>query len=382
MLRGRLLEAMKSYQRLATMQPETVEASLALGKIYLDSGLLVEAFGVVARVLEQSPSHIEGHILLRRLDRASRRQPGLGPDLEQPLARHRDFLPTDADLRAQRTKLESEMAELDAEIREHSSAVEEARGEPAAEFSLQMARVRRARLEEALDEVKSWEARHEEAEAARRRAQEEEERLRVEAEEEERRRRAVEEEERRRQEAEEEERQRQLAEDEERHRREEEERLEQERLASEAAEAAALEASRGTREREAAYIGLRPGLDPVFGTLLKTKGVTSVLIVARDGCIVHKTDDTDAQALSRFVVAAQEALATSGGTGFGTWQFWVLEYARGILVLQRVNSDYFLLVVGQAGANFGVLTWTIDKNKAQLEGVLAAAPSVPADGES
>jgi len=378
MLRGRLLEAMKSYQRLATLQGESVPSLLALGKIYLDSGLLNEASDVLGRALGQDPDNIEGHILLARLQKTNGRVPA---ELEQPMAHHREFLPSPGELTAQRDKINAELAQIDTEIAEHERAIKSGPVEPALEFGLQMARQRRARLQEAVAAVEVWEARHADLEAERRRVQEEEDRRRLVQEEEDRKRQEAEEIERRRLAEEEAERRRVEQEEEDRKRREAEEQAERERQEREAVEAAEREAASGQRVREQAYAQLGVELEPVTTALMKTKGVTSVLVLARDGFVVHRSQSQDFEAtkVSAFIINAVEALSP-GGVGTGDWQFWVLEFSKGILVLQRVTPDYYLLVVGQAGANFGVLTWTIDKNKAQLEAVLAGAPPVTPDG--
>lgn len=368
LLRGRALEAMKSYQRLVAIQPDTVDASLALGKIYLDNGLLTEAFGIVSRVLDAAPANIEGQILLRRLQK-SVKNGNVAADLEQSLARYKDYLPSGDELRAQREKLEAERAALDGEIADQQRAVEESRSEPAVEFTLQMSRARRARVEEAIAEVEQWERHYHALEEERDRALREEEQRQQEAREaEEAERLRVEDEERARQQAE--------AEEAERQRQEEEARLQAEREAEEAAAAAAAAVNNVLREREEAYERIGHQLAPLTSTLMKTKGVIAVLVLSRDGHVVHKTDDGDSSKYAAFVTDAIQALG-SEGDGLGVWQFWVLEFSKGILVLQRVSADYYLLVVGQAGSNFGVLTWTIEKNKAQLESVLADAPPIP-----
>lgn len=414
LLRGRLLEAMKSYQRLAALHPDVVEYQLALGKVYLDSGLVSEAIGVVRQVLETTPTSVEGHILLRRLSKANG---SVGSDVTQSISQQ-DFLPPLAELSAERGKLERELAQLEVEVREHEGAVESAPGDPVVEFSMKMAGVRRDRVAEALAEVERWEGRHRVLEEEQRRIEEEErsrlaaeERERMEAEEAERRRiedeerarreaeeadrRRIEEEERIRREAEEaerrriedEERARQEAEEAERRRIEEEERAraeaeEAERRRIEDEERARLEAEeaealRGTREREAAYAALAPALSTVSGVLMKTKGVTAVLVMARDGFRVHESHNQDVD-LAHFTTFVVDALAALGSPGdeLGRWGSLFLEFTKGIVVLHRITADYYLVVLGGTGANFGVLTWTIDKNKGQLEGGLAGAPPV------
>jgi len=50
--------------------------------------------------------------------------------------------------------------------------------------------------------------------------------------------------------------------------------------------------------------------------------------------------------------------------------YWVLECAGGIVVLQMIDQDHALVVVGQAGANFGALRYTMDKMKPTLAKIM------------
>lgn len=355
LLRGRLLDALKSYQRLAALQPETLDYQIALGKVYLDCGLLNEAYGVVRDVLARAPDNVEGHILLSRLARLNGALPA---DVSQTLRVNEQFLPAPDVLAAERTKVETELGQLDAEIQEHRRAVETSPGDPAAEFSLQMAQARRGRVEESLRQIEQWEMRNEDVARERRRAEEEAERARLAAEE-----RARLEADLARQQAEEEERQRRLAEQ--------------------------AMARRGGKERQEAYERLADALSVHAGALLKTKGVSAAFIVARDGALVYKaqSQELDEEVVLNLGVAVLNLLAGSAAAQgrdaeTGSWQLCVLEFAKGIAVLKRINRDYFLLVLGHKGANFGVLTWTLEKSRAQFEEALACAPPVPACAET
>lgn len=374
LLRGRLHEAMKCYQRLMALQPDLVEHRLSLGRAYVDSGLFREAWTLLGPVLQTAPTLVEGHLLLRRLSNANG---SLAPELSQSLAESAQFLPDREAVAAQRARLESDVRHLDAEIENLLSRAATSAGDPTFEFSSCLARERQDRLREALVEIEKWERSYQALDEERLRFEEE---ARVRAEEEERQRREAEEAAQR----EEEERQRRAEEERQRREAEEAAQREEEELARRQAEEderrrqEAEEAQRGTRAREEAYAALSGQLAPVVTALMKTKGVSAALVMARDGFLVHETHthEIDVPVFSRFVIDALEALA-SPGDEIGRWKTWVLEFGKGILVLHRVTNDYLLIIHGQTGANFGLLTLFIDKNRGQLESILGGAPAVP-----
>lgn len=367
-LRGRLLEAMKSYQRLVALEPEQDDHRLALSRVYIESGLLGEAWSLLGPLLQASPHLVEGLLLLRRLSIANGSLP---IDVSQRLAESDTLLPDRESVGAARMRLEADVRYLDAEIESLLGLIVSSAGDPSVEFSTCLARERQDRLREALAVVTTWEQRHhalDEAERLRRQeeeARQEEERQRREDEEAARRREA---EEQARLEAEEAAQRQREAEEQARFEAEEEERRQRE----------AEEAQRGTRAREEAYAALGGQLATVVTGLMKTKGVSAVLVLARDGFLVHETHahDIDVSVFSEFVLGALAVLAVPG-ENLGRWKTWVLEFGKGILVLHRVTDDYMLVIHGQTGANFGLLTLFIDKNRGQLESILGGAPVVP-----
>ena len=46
----------------------------------------------------------------------------------------------------------------------------------------------------------------------------------------------------------------------------------------------------------------------------------------------------------------------------------------GIFVMQTLDEDHVLIAVGQAGANFGALRYTMDKTKAKFGDILGEVP--------
>lgn len=55
-------------------------------------------------------------------------------------------------------------------------------------------------------------------------------------------------------------------------------------------------------------------------------------------------------------------------------RYWVLECDGGIVVLQMIDPRHVLVAVGQAGANFGALRYTMDKICPKFAELLSAAP--------
>ena len=352
LLAGQMLDAIRSLQHLASLVPGDEDCQADLGEAWLAAGFANEAREKAQEMLRVAPEGIRGLLLARRCERHG----GAQADVSEQSGYSTGPLPDEQLLSRERERVEERLRVLDVELREVSELSLASDAEPVLEFRKLRLQDRRRLLECDLSGITAWEERHREiAERLRREAQEAEEaeRLRLETEEAERVRREAEEEARVRREAE-----------------------EAERLRLEAEEAERLAR---VQLRQQVYARLAGELAAPLGVLMKTKGVVAVLVVARDGSVVSEAGDQDAdsEASARFVV---EAVATLNAPGpeLGKWQSWVLEFARGILVLTRLTSDYFLLV-WQAGANFGVLTWTIDKNRAQLEAIVAQAPPVPTD---
>ncbi|CAN0068589.1 unnamed protein product, partial [Phaeothamnion confervicola] len=102
----------------------------------------------------------------------------------------------------------------------------------------------------------------------------------------------------------------------------------------------------------------------LIAILAKTRGVTSIHVVARDGYLVDQSsrDAMPAERVSEFIV---EGLAILEGFAAEP-KYWVLECSGGIVVFQIIDARHVLLAVGQAGANFGALRYTMDKMRPQF----------------
>ena len=122
------------------------------------------------------------------------------------------------------------------------------------------------------------------------------------------------------------------------------------------------------------YAPLLASLDGLIQTLAKTRSVSSVFLLNREGyAIAEQVKDTiGRERLSEFIietVAFLEAFASAP-------QYWVLECAGGIVVIQSVDSYHYLVTIGQTGANFGALRYTMDRVRPNFEQVLQ--PACPA----
>ncbi|MBS2037581.1 hypothetical protein JST97_21520 [bacterium] len=122
------------------------------------------------------------------------------------------------------------------------------------------------------------------------------------------------------------------------------------------------------------YAPLLAGLDGLIQTLAKTRSVSSVFLLNREGYAIAEQvkDSIGRDRLSEFIVETVsflEAFATAP-------QYWVLECAGGIVVIQSVDSYHYLITIGQTGANFGALRYTMDRVRPNFEQVLQ--PACPA----
>lgn len=133
-------------------------------------------------------------------------------------------------------------------------------------------------------------------------------------------------------------------------------------------------AAADTPDFAAVYAPLLGNLENLIQTLAKTRGVSSVFLVNRQGyCVCEIIRDTlDRERVSEFIV---ETVAFLEGYASQP-QYWVLECAGGIVVIQSVDNHHFLLTIGQTGANFGALRYTMDRVRPSFEQVLQ--PAIPA----
>lgn len=116
------------------------------------------------------------------------------------------------------------------------------------------------------------------------------------------------------------------------------------------------------------YQGMLSSLEGLVQTLSKTRSVSSVVLINRDGYVITEVikDSVTPQRLSEFMVEATGFLEAFSDTP----QYWVLECAGGIVVIQSVDAFHFVIAIGQSGANFGALRFTMDRVRPNFEQVL------------
>ncbi|MBT9589040.1 tetratricopeptide repeat protein [bacterium] len=118
------------------------------------------------------------------------------------------------------------------------------------------------------------------------------------------------------------------------------------------------------------YQPLLASLDGLIQTLAKTRSVSSVFLLNRDGYPICEQvkDPITRERLSEFILETVSFLEAFSDSP----QYWVLECAGGIVVIQSVDSFHFLVTIGQTGANFGALRYTMDRVRPNFEQVLQA----------
>lgn len=124
--------------------------------------------------------------------------------------------------------------------------------------------------------------------------------------------------------------------------------------------------------RKAFYETHAEGLSSLTTTLARTRGVTSIFLVAREGVTIDAVakDDITEKRVGDLVKESFEFLEAFAKDP----AYWVLECAGGIFVMQKLDDRHVLIAIGQAGANFGALRYTMDKTRTKFEQLLAQAP--------
>lgn len=125
-------------------------------------------------------------------------------------------------------------------------------------------------------------------------------------------------------------------------------------------------------ERKAFYEEVSAQLSDLTAALSKTRGVTSTFLVSSFGEVLEHSKDPEID-IARIGETVLEGLDFL--TAFAeNPQYWVLECNGGIFVMQTVDAGHVLVAIGQAGANFGALRYTMDKTKSKFADILVDAP--------
>jgi predicted regulator of Ras-like GTPase activity (Roadblock/LC7/MglB family) len=135
-----------------------------------------------------------------------------------------------------------------------------------------------------------------------------------------------------------------------------------------------------SEERKKFYKDIHGKMDFVLSTLSKTRGVTSSFIMDKTGAILHimSTENFDRMEMSQQALKGVEPLLewrTSKEQTECELLYWVLEFKKGMMVLQPLTPEVFLVVLGKAGANFGAVRYSIEKNTGKLLSALAKMPA-------
>ncbi len=124
--------------------------------------------------------------------------------------------------------------------------------------------------------------------------------------------------------------------------------------------------------RKAFYQTHAEALSSLTTTLAKTRGVTSIYLVAREGMTIEAAanDQISEKRIGELVKESFEFLEAFAKDP----AYWVLECGGGIFVMQKLDERHVLIAIGQAGANFGALRYTMDKTRAKFEQILTQTP--------
>ncbi len=134
-----------------------------------------------------------------------------------------------------------------------------------------------------------------------------------------------------------------------------------------------------SQERLAYYNEIMDELDIVLQALNRTRGVVSSLVLDNTGHILHllsienfNSDELGSQVLQG--VSPLIKWGTNTDEEGRELLYWVLEFKKGLMVLQPLTSDVYLIVLGKRGANFGAVRYSIEKNTSKLLSALANMP--------
>ena len=135
-----------------------------------------------------------------------------------------------------------------------------------------------------------------------------------------------------------------------------------------------------SEDRMSFYDEMEGSMSKVLKTLNRTRGVTSSLILDNTGYILclESSEKLNTQELALQVLDGVAPLMQWGnleGNRDRELLYWVLEFKEGLMVLQPLTQDIYLVVLGKSGANFGAVRYSIEKNTARLVLSLHNAPA-------
>ncbi|MFA5506148.1 MAG: hypothetical protein WC314_00840 [Vulcanimicrobiota bacterium] len=129
----------------------------------------------------------------------------------------------------------------------------------------------------------------------------------------------------------------------------------------------------GLAARQAYYESKAGELGKLTGALARTRGVTSIFLVSREGITIDSVaqDEVSEQRIGELVKESFEFLLAYAASP----TYWVLECTGGIFVMQTLDARHVLIAVGQAGANFGALRYSMDRAKEKFALILDNVPA-------
>ncbi|MCE1248077.1 MAG: hypothetical protein LWY06_15665 [Firmicutes bacterium] len=135
-----------------------------------------------------------------------------------------------------------------------------------------------------------------------------------------------------------------------------------------------------SEDRKKFYKDIQGKMDFVLQTLSKTRGVTASFIMDNSGSVLHiiSTENFDQNEMTQQALKGVEPLLkwrTSEEQTECELLYWVLEFKKGLMVLQPLTPEVFLVVIGKTGANFGAVRYSIEKNTGKLLSALAKMPA-------
>jgi len=416
--RGRYLEALQAYQRVVTLRQDISDVHLGLAKIYMRQNMIADAYNELLQVFTIVPHDIEAHVMYRRLMDIKEPQ----PEIEEAFQRFSECEPDLLDIGFYRQQKELEVEKMEQEILELEKIMEEHDEEPICEYNYEMAVMRKKNIESLFSYIQKLEA-HLMEKASQRADALEAETAAIRAEDREAPGQP---------EVPEfpgepgepeispllitpgdegkddmepgvdllgdiediDEKSKELTLDEEMIELpglpddipgpfvEEEETtpgaldvvsgIEEEPEAAEGGTAEAV-----SEERIRFYGEIRESVTSVMAGLIKTKGVTVVMTVARDGYIIDSivNEAISYDEIGGIVGAGVDSIARWRSNEQGkAFLYWVLEFEQGLLVMRAVNNEHYLLAIAKAGANFGAMRFSMEKGKEALDEILSMSP--------
>jgi predicted regulator of Ras-like GTPase activity (Roadblock/LC7/MglB family) len=116
-----------------------------------------------------------------------------------------------------------------------------------------------------------------------------------------------------------------------------------------------------------------PTIRDVVQVLGRRDGVEAVIVLGRDGLTIDAVArnglDTDGlSALIPSVAAACNRLGTAAARG--EFSSGVVEFGRGMIVVNVLTSDVLLAIVVAPGLNIGALLFELQRHRASIAGLL------------